>query len=365
MQIAADRAYNRGPFAQGEGQSDRQDPRPITELQPEKKGRKTYALGLEYQDTEPPSKKLTDFLMHAAIRASDPVAYRDYIQGELDKLIGIGEGLNIAKEQVKDSARVAWTALTDGTVAQFLAQPNAINDPLFKTVGNALDAMAKDPNATNHALEKLRVTLLAVNAQYNGLPNREKGRVIGETMFAMVNPEGSSKAGEAAVKLGDQLATQVENEIGLRSSAGAGGDWPVINERPSPDVVRQTDRMSCVSACGEMLTNGEFKQAELIMKLGVPCDMRELADALGPPWRGDGLPEEALDKLLQRGPWAAELRELNLAVQYRRLQIGHTVVVDGLDELGNIKICDPADGTRYEMTKENFLLHWSLMAVYR
>ena len=34
--------------------------------------------------------------------------------------------------------------------------------------------------------------------------------------------------------------------------------WKVINEEFSPDVVRQKHELSCVSACGEMITNGDL-----------------------------------------------------------------------------------------------------------
>ncbi len=358
-----------------------EDGRPIHADRPEQTGPKNFSLAIAYNQTESPSQKLADFVTAAATRAMDAQARSAYIQGQLDKVIGVAEGLNIAKEQVKDSARVAWTALTDGTVAQFLAKANAINDPLFKTVGNALDAMARDPNATNHILEKLGVTLLAANEQYNGLPNREKGRVIGETMFAMVNPEGSSKAGEAAMKMGDQLAThvdetvidaiqndlggkQLESEIELGSKAGAGGDWPVINERPSPDVVRQTESMSCVSACGEMLSEGAIDQATLLKKLGNPAPTQFLARHLGSDWIAKVKDAEALDELLQGDSWAAEFRE-PMSIRYARLEPGHTVVVDGLDGAGNIMIRDPAHGTRYEMTRKEFLEVWTFISVYK
>ena len=48
-----------------------------------------------------------------------------------------------------------------------------------------------------------------------------------------------------------------------------------------------------------------------------------------------------------------------------RLEPAHTVVVDGLNADGNIMIRDPADGSRYEMTRANFLKHWNLTALYR
>lgn len=158
-------------------------------------------------------------------------------------------------------------------------------------------------------------------------------------------------------------------ECGLAKSqpgtlAGAGGEWSKLNERPSPDVVKQSDEMSCVSACGEMLSTGTIDQATLVEKLGTPCDTRALAAGLGPPWIGDAVYPNILDTLLKGGPWATQLRELAPKI-YRRANVGHTVVVDGLDDAGHIMIRDPANGTRYEMTRECFLAHWALFSVFK
>jgi ABC-type bacteriocin/lantibiotic exporter with double-glycine peptidase domain len=40
------------------------------------------------------------------------------------------------------------------------------------------------------------------------------------------------------------------------------------------------------------------------------------------------------------------------------------VVVDGLDGAGNVTIRDPQDGTRYEMTRDDFLQHWTGRVVF-
>lgn len=176
----------------------------------------------------------------------------------------------------------------------------------------------------------------------------------------------SDDVGDANTRAESGIGSQPapEGMSDLRNKAGAGGDWPLINERPSADVVHQTDKVSCVSACGEMLSEGLMDQATLITILDAPCDTRALAAALGAAWRGEGLGPDQLDKLLARGPWAAELRELP-GLRYHRMQPGHTVIVDGLDELGNVNIRDPADGTRYEMTRSDFEKHWSGQSVYR
>lgn len=72
--------------------------------------------------------KLTNFAQSAAARLLDPAGQQKYFQGQIDKIQGIGDGLNLAKEEMKDAGRKAWEALQDGSVAMFLARPNAIND---------------------------------------------------------------------------------------------------------------------------------------------------------------------------------------------------------------------------------------------
>lgn len=274
--------------------------------------------------------------------------------------------------------------------------------------------MSKDPNAVNKAFESLGRVVMKASEDYTHLPDHEKGKVIGKVMFGMVNPEGSTEGAEAAMKIASNVATHVDDAVstiiaqsmksisemspelaeqtkktlynfirdrGLNVAdlekageipegyfaklSGKGGDWPVINERPSPDVVRQTEKYSCVSAVGEMLSNGELKQAELIKELNAPADTKKLAKILGPAWKGQDVTEESLGALLERkSSWAAELRELPGSRQFR-CEPAHCVVVDGLDEHGLIMIRDPADGTRYEMTRADFIKHWNGTVLYR
>lgn len=172
---------------------------------------KSFALGMDYEDQRDNRsvyEKLTDFAQDAGNRAADPEGWKSYIQGELDKMIGVGEGWNIAKEQTKGAAIIGWNALTDGTVASFLAKPNAINDPLFHAVGGALTALAENPSAVNQALERIGITIMNTSERYSTLTGREKGHVIGETMFGLVNPEGNVEAGEMALRFVDGVATK-------------------------------------------------------------------------------------------------------------------------------------------------------------
>lgn len=193
--------------------TDNQDTRPIVEKTPEQLDRKTHSLALEYQEGRTPSQVLSDFLTAAHTRAMDPEAKKLYIQGQIDKVTGIYRGLDLAKEETKSSARVAWTALNDGTVADFLSKPNSINDPMFKVVAGSLDAMARDKHAVNNALTHMGGEIVRANDNYNKLPDSEKGHVIGKAMFALVNPEGSTEAGQAALKVADQFATHVDKAV--------------------------------------------------------------------------------------------------------------------------------------------------------
>jgi hypothetical protein len=398
----------------------------VIEYQHEKIGENFYASGIGYEN-DPSARttfdKLADFCESAAARALDPDARSVYIQGQLDKLIGIGEGLNIAKDNTKAAAVAGWIALTDGTVANFLAKQNAINEPLFHAVCGALDAMAEDPNAVNHALERVGSFVMSSSERYTEASNKEKGQIIGETMFGMVNPEGSPEAGEAALALiqdvaatGDTLfwetvaqtlrsiesmppdlaehtkkalldylgsrrltvsqmeSAQIPEEF-FDNLAGKGGNWAVVNERASPDVVRQVHSKSCLSACGEMLTNGEVKQEALVERLllywpeqfhqeKMSADFQWLAKELGPDWQGgflkmaDASADKKLDWLLNsQKTWSAELCEGG--------SLAHAVIVDGIDVGGNLCIRDPFDATKYEMKRQEFLKYWTERAVFR
>lgn len=181
------------------------------DYKPRQLDKNTFALGIDHEN-EPRSfiEKMGDFVQAAGRRASDPQGQQQYIQTEIDKIIGIGRGLNIAKEQTKELAQVGWKSLNDGTVAKFLAQPNAINDPLFKVVGSTLQAMATDPDATSKALEQLGAGIVDASERYSRLPGGKQGEFLGEVLFYSFNPSGSIEGGELALKIADNIATKVD-----------------------------------------------------------------------------------------------------------------------------------------------------------
>lgn len=155
--------------------------------------------------------------------------------------------------------------------------------------------------------------------------------------------------------------------------AGAGGSWRTIGETPDPDVVRQQDNLSCGAACGEMVLRDRGvrgdQSAVAVEAGGVPVFDKALARALqtldpNPArlWQGGpiailGASRQAVVVALnQTGSWIAFMKEL-------ANPIGHTVVVDGLDAAGRVRVRDPWDGTRYTMTMSEFLRYWTDVAV--
>ncbi|MEG4007067.1 papain-like cysteine protease family protein [Microcoleus sp. Pol11C1] len=156
--------------------------------------------------------------------------------------------------------------------------------------------------------------------------------------------------------------------------SGAGGNWQVIDEIADRDVVQQQDKLSCGPACGEMLLgdrgiNGA-NQSLIAAETGVPVNTEDLAIALNTLdtnssrfWLGGTMSipgatnSEIVEVLISTGSWAAILWE-TLA------DLGHIVIVDGLDDTGKILIRDPWNATKYKMELEEFLNYWNLQAVY-
>ncbi len=66
---------------------------------------------------------------------------------------------------------------------------------------------------------------------------------------------------------------------------------------------------------------------------------------------------EIIEVLITTGSWAAILWE-------PLVDLGHIVIVDGLDDAGKIMIRDPWNATRYKMELEEFLSYWNIQAVY-
>jgi hypothetical protein len=233
-----------------------------TDYKPLKTGDHSYALGVNRQETpdaRTPGEKLQDFMQAAAKRATDPEGWKAWAQGEINQFGGIGSGLNEAKDETKTAVAAGWKAMTDGTVVEFLSQPNAINAPVFKTVQNAFEAMSKDPEATNKALEALGKVVMKASEGYSNLPDGEKGKVIGKVMFGMINPEGDLKDAEAALKIGDQVAIHVDKLV----TRTVEQSLKTVEElaKSSPEIAQQTKQMLYDFLKSKGLTPQEYEYA--------------------------------------------------------------------------------------------------------
>ncbi len=129
-------------------------------------------------------------------------------------------------------------------------------------------------------------------------------------------------------------------------------DWEAIGEVLSEDVPRQSDHFSCVNLVGSVLSEGKFSEAQLIEKFGTPAPMLETAECIG--WRFANAPigseAEVIVANCERGPWAAKLRDPK----------HHAVIVKFNNEItGRLLIHDSFEGTKYEMTLQQFIKHWN------
>lgn len=156
----------------------------------------------------------------------------------------------------------------------------------------------------------------------------------------------------------DGIGMLLEDGVqGIPRLGGAGGNWPVLNEVPNPNVVKQVGPLGCGPACGQMLLEGrglQVVQQALGDGLTSPDSLAQALDAVGGQWLGKMVDPSAasLRYLNNTGPWSAMMWETGSPV-------GHWVVVDGLDSVGNVMIRDPFSGTSYEMTENSFLNAWS------
>ncbi|MBC7999616.1 MAG: hypothetical protein IAF58_16815 [Leptolyngbya sp.] len=139
-------------------------------------------------------------------------------------------------------------------------------------------------------------------------------------------------------------------------------NWEAINEQFSNDVVWQFERRSCVAACGEMLLDGSVSQKQLLDSIG--DSMIKLAKELAGDWKYDTYASnEEILNLINDGPICVKLMEN--AGDMRLQKSLHEVVIDCRLPSGNFVVRDPFQGTKYEMSTEEFFTYWTGEAVSR
>lgn len=155
--------------------------------------------------------------------------------------------------------------------------------------------------------------------------------------------------------------------------AGAGVAWPRSDEMPEPtrgvaslSISQQRTRNACGPACAQMLLRDRgihvFQSQVAAVAGRVLTSPVSLAlalntfDSTGGIWYGLGVSIESIVALNQTGPWVA------MTMGRPR---NHWVVVDGWDNLGNLKIRDPWDATRYIVRINDFIEFWTGFAVFK
>ena len=166
------------------------------------------------------------------------------------------------------------------------------------------------------------------------------------------------RAAAGAIGHADEVA-----DVARAASQIAGGvpgvRWNAIGEIFDPSIVTQAGSLDCGAACGAMLLQDRgAKVLQDALKESVVSGYGTFAGDLaatlngidktrtwsrGPVAIAGASSSDVIRTLMGTGSWAA-------VVKNSGAKIGHWVVVDGFDDVGNILIRDPGDATRYGMT---------------
>jgi hypothetical protein len=108
----------------------------------------------------------------------------------------------IARKEIEGAA---LHSLVDGSAWNGVMHAPEFFAPSVHGGMNVMPAMAHDPYAVDKFAASVAVSVCKASNSYTHLPAREKGKLIGEVMFAMINPEGSTKGAEVALKVADRV----------------------------------------------------------------------------------------------------------------------------------------------------------------
>lgn len=277
-------------------------------------------------------ERLADFAGNAASRAveflSDEQALSQFVEDEREKFIGIGEGLNEAKENVKALARAGWTGVTDGTALMMMLKACDIGYDLelVLTAGCAVGSWLY--NEVPHLGEKLS----QASDRYSQMSKREQGRVIGNAMFDFLSVD-------AAIEFPHLFSKGLKNEIANEKAVDNILQVLVSSASDRAGQLGVERIRSVFSVAKEVITSPEFHKLleESVFELVQTGPRRVLAPA-GMPFDeqflvmmggegGDGFKDgirkiikSAQDKLLpEKLLTPKELRELEEAIAREKM----------------------------------------------
>lgn len=159
-------------------------------------------------------------------------------------------------------------------------------------------------------------------------------------------------------------AVGIEGGLGLAGAEGLEGVGALV-EGAGPWVAEATNLTegaalaqstagSCVSACGEILSEGAMSEAEFLSQLGEWSNPGELAEALN-SLEGAGTWQGGYFANAESAVAAAEQGEIGAVLQAPGLP-GHMVVISP-GEAGTFLVQDPGIGATYEVTAD-WIAQW-------
>ncbi len=296
------------------------------------------------------------------------------------------------REQERIKAELVTNLLADGVItaggAKTISQLPRFTQILDNVADETKVLSASIKDVSNKAADRIAVALDditklppgagALRPAYGyatGLESSKGWREkIGDYILAMGNPEKDKLPKH-------KKAFEVSANRRAKGYSWLDGYCEEI-ERDAKNVVKQENENACVFACGEMVSEGELKQPDLIRrfceethpqflekyttrdgKVEPLGDLLWISKELGSGWvantfQKDASKLERLQILVEtKNSWIAELKSAGYTA--------HAVVAEGLDEYGRVIVRDPGDKTKYLMSRENFFRFWTGNCVFK
>ncbi len=222
-------------------------------------------------------ERLADFAGSAANRAVDFLTDRQvldqFVQDEREKFIGIGEGLNEAKENVKALARAGWTSVTDGTAIMMMLKACHVGYDLELVLGAACAVGSWLYNEVPHLGE----TISKASERYSHMSKREQGRVIGNAMFDFLSVD-------AAVEFPHLFSKGLKQKIANEKAVDNILQVLVASARNKAGQLSIERLRNVLSVAKEVITSPDFHKIleNSVLELAQIGPRRILAPAGGP-----------------------------------------------------------------------------------
>ncbi|UZE08965.1 two-partner secretion domain-containing protein [Pseudomonas corrugata] len=307
---------------------------------------------------------------------ADPTFYKQFVQSGISRDLssGLTKELKDSGIAVKDGAINLYDAVRENPKAVMgglwegvKGLPQSVVDS-FQEGGNAIGegaAVALDSELTAklNAIYGVDVS----TAQQALLFIRTASAITMAGTGAKVGGKLTGAAAEAVGKKLDEILNETAEKALLKNGgstdllAGAGGNWNVLDEFASPNVVTQSTPTACGAACGEMLLKDRgvlVSQVDLGTELTSMNSLANKLNSVDSGWVGNAVDSSSFNALNKTGSWSAMMWDSGN-------RVGHWVVVNGVDDAGRVNIKDPFNGTQYKMEVEQFKEAWNGHSVYK